>query len=61
MQLRTDGVHYRESTGTGPVVLKVISVTGAAIFQVTMDQLMCASLFPHPRLVWSGHVERMSY
>ena len=29
-QLRTDGVHYRESAGTGPVVLKVISGTGAA-------------------------------
>ena len=28
-QLRTDGVHYRESAGTGPVVLKVVPVTGA--------------------------------
>ena len=47
-QLRTDGLHCRESAGTGPVVLKVVAVTGAAILQVTMDQLMCASLFPHP-------------
>ena len=50
-QLRTDGVHCRESTGTGPVVPKVVSVTGAAILQATMDQLMCASLFPHPLIV----------
>ena len=27
---------------------KVVPVTGAAILQVTVDQLMCASLFPHP-------------
>ena len=47
MQLRTDGVHCRESTGTGPAVLKIVPVTGAAILQVTMDQLMCAILFPH--------------
>ena len=39
-QLRTNGVHCRESAGTGPVVLKVVPVTGAAILQVTMDQLM---------------------
>ena len=29
-QLRTDGVICRESAGTGPVVLKVVPVTGAA-------------------------------
>ena len=29
-QLRTDGVHCRESVGTGPVVPKVVRVTGAA-------------------------------
>ena len=46
-QLRTNGVHCRKSAGTGPVVLKVVPVTGAAILQVNMDQLMCASLFPH--------------
>ena len=57
-QLRTDGVHCQDAAGTRPVVLKVVPVTGAAILQVTMDQLMCASLFPHPLLVWSGHVER---
>ena len=47
-QLRADGVHCRESAGTGPIILKVVAVTGAAILEVTMDQLMCASLLPHP-------------
>ena len=28
--LRTDGVHCRESTGSGSVVLKVVPVTGVA-------------------------------
>ena len=58
MQLRTDGVHRRESTGKEPLFLKVVPVTGAAILQVTMDQLMCASCFSHPLLIWSGHVDR---
>ena len=40
------------------VFLKVVPVEGAAILQVTMDQLICASLFPHPLLVGSGHVDR---
>ena len=31
MQLRTGGVHCRESASTGPVVLKVVPVTGAAL------------------------------
>ena len=30
-QLRTDGVHYRESASTGPVNLKVVPVTSAAL------------------------------
>ena len=47
-QLRTGGVHCRESAGTGPVVLKVVPVTGAVSLKVTMNQLMCASLSPHP-------------
>ena len=29
--MRTDGVHCRESTGAGPVVLKVVPVIGAAL------------------------------
>ena len=53
-QLRTDGVHCRESAGTGPVVLKVVPVTCAAILQITMDHLMCATLSPHPLLIEAG-------
>ena len=49
--LRTDGVRCRESAGTRPVVLKVVPVTGATILQVTTDQILCSSLFPHPLLV----------
>ena len=46
--LRTDGIHCRESGGTGPVVLRVVPVTGAAFSGITTDQLMCASrLFSH--------------
>ena len=37
-QLGPDGVHCRESAGTGPVVLKVVSVTGATILQVTFPR-----------------------
>ena len=55
-QLRTDGVHHRESTGTGPVVLKVIPVTGATFSDFPVDQVLYASLFPHPPLVFSRHV-----
>ena len=43
--------HCRESAGTGPVVLKVVPVTGAAFSIIIMDLLMCAPLFPHPLLV----------
>ena len=50
-QLCTNDVHCRESAGKGPVVLEIVPLTGAAILQVTMDQLISASLFPHPLLV----------
>ena len=33
-----DGFHCRGSAGTGPVVLKVVPVTGAACSDFTMDQ-----------------------
>ena len=45
-QLRADGVHCRESAGTGPVVLKVVRVTGAA-FASSWTNYYCASLFSH--------------
>ena len=41
-----DGVHCRESAGTGPAVLKVVRVTGAAFSAVTMVPF-CAPLFSH--------------
>ena len=50
-QLRADGVHYLESAGTGPVALKVVPVKGAAFSGVTMDQIICAFLFPNTLLV----------
>ena len=43
--------HCREFAGTGPLVLKVVPVTAAAILQASMEQLMYASLFSHPLLV----------
>ena len=48
--LKPPYAHCRESAGTGSVVLKVVPVTGAAILQVTMDPLMCASLSPTPTI-----------
>ena len=45
MQLRTDGVHCRESAGTGPVNLKVVpNECCLGRSPVTMDQLIFASL-----------------
>ena len=59
-QLRTDSVHCRESASTGPVVLKIVPVMIATFSGITMDQLMCASLFPHPLMVCSGHINSHS-
>ena len=51
-QLRTDGVHCRESVGTRPVGLKLVPVTGTVFSVITMDQFLYASRFPRPsRLV----------
>ena len=52
-QLRTDGVHCRESAGTAPVVLKVVSITGAAFSGFTMTHIFHASLFPRPLYCYS--------
>ena len=49
-QLRTDGVHCRESAETRPVVLKVVSVTGVALAAHHEPNNMRIS-FPHPLLV----------
>ena len=42
-QLRTDGVHCRESAGTGPVSLKVVP-NECCLGRSPWDQLICASL-----------------
>ena len=43
-QFRTDGVHCRESAGTGPVNLKQGSSERVLPWQITMNQLIFASL-----------------
>ena len=62
-ELRTDGVHCRESAGIRPVQRKLVLP-----WQVTMDQLICASL-SHTHYwyvcmyvcmyVWSSHIARV--
>ena len=46
-QWRTYGVLCRDSASTGPAALKGVPATGAAFPGFTMDQFLCASLFPH--------------
>ena len=36
--MRTDEVHSRESAGTGPVVLKVVPVSGVVFSVINTDQ-----------------------
>ena len=43
-QLLTDGVHCRESAGTGSVVLKVLPVTGGAFAQVARTCILRADV-----------------
>ena len=47
-QLRTDGVHCRESAGTGSIVIKVVPVTGAAFSGIPTDQSFCVSFLGCP-------------
>ena len=49
-QLRTDGVHFRESAGTGSGVLQVIQVTDTALASPWTNS--CAPLFPHTHYYW---------
>ena len=46
-QLRTDGIHCREYACTGPVVLKIVRVTGVAI----ISGILYVS-FPTPTIYW---------
>ena len=57
--LRTDGVYYRESVGTGPVVLKVVHVLMSAAYSSlnSMDQIIGGGceirvLFLHPHPIY---------
>ena len=54
-QLRTDGVHCRESAGKGPVNLKVVP-NECCLGRSPWTNYMRLS-FLHPLLVWCGHVE----
>ena len=48
-QLRADGVHWQESAGAVPVVLKVVPVTGAPFSGIIMDGPINVRLdFPTP-------------
>ena len=53
-QLLADGVHCRESAGTGPVVLKVVPVTGAAFLGVNMDQSICVCVCVSSHSFWTS-------
>ena len=58
-QLRTDGVHRRESAGTeAAIVLYVARVTGAANFRQPRGAIDVRSSFPTPTVetVFRGHV-----
>ena len=46
-QLRSDSVHCRGSAGTGPLVLKVVPVSGAAFSGFTIDHFFYAPLFSY--------------
>ena len=48
MQKPTDGVYRRETTGSGPVVLKAVPATGAAFSGFTMDHFFMRLSFPTP-------------
>ena len=49
--MRTDGVHCRESAGTGPVNLKVVP-NECCLWQVTMDQLLICASLSHTHYYW---------
>ena len=57
-QLRTDGVHCRESADTGPVNLKVLP-NGYFLGRSHHEPINMRLYFPHPLLLWNGHVEHI--
>ena len=50
-EMRTDGVHCLESAGTGPVVLKVVPVTGAAFARYDRPINNVCLPFPTPTII----------
>ena len=58
-QSRTDGVHSRESVGTGPVVLKVVRGTGAA-FASPWTKCSCPPLFSHTHYWYTVSMFKLS-
>ena len=48
--MRTDGVHCRESAGTGPVGLKVIRVTNGCTINNDIIPVLTTYLPLHPRV-----------
>ena len=57
----TDGVHCRKAVGAGPVVLKVVPVTGVAFSGITtMDQFVVRLTFPTPTIIGT-YSEDMKY
>ena len=56
-QLRNDGVHFRESAGTGPVNLKVVRFQTGAALAGHHGPINMRPSFPHPLMIRSGHVE----
>ena len=55
-QLRANGAHCREPAGTGPVNLKVVP-NECCLGRSPWTHSYVPLSFPHPLLVWSGHVE----
>ena len=49
-QLRTDGVHCRESAGTRPKAPKVVRAMGATFSAITMDFFFLRLSFPPPTI-----------
>ena len=59
--LRTDVVHCRESAGTGPIVLKVVRLTGTSFLCVTLGPISLRLSFSAPLLGCTGHVRYRKY
>ena len=60
-QLRTDRVHCLEFASTEEIILQAVRAKVAAFSGITMDHLLCASLFPHPlRVQWTCAIRKIA-